>query len=429
MNILVIGSGGREHAIAWKVAQSDQVERIWVAPGNGGTALEPKTENINIASDDIPALLAFAEKNNVDLTIVGPEKPLALGLVDCFKKASLPCLGPTQKAARLETSKTYSKRFMREHHIPTADFSEFSHEKEALTYLKNKRFPQVIKADGLAQGKGVIIAENLKEGEEAIKRILSGQAFGRSAGRRIIIEEFLQGEELSFISICDGHNIFPLATSQDHKRRDDGDVGPNTGGMGAYSPVPKFTLQLEKKIINAIMIPTIKALYQKKTPYIGFLYAGLIIDSMGQPKLLEYNCRLGDPETQSIMMRLQSDLVELCFAALNGKLNQYKAAWDIRSALTVVLASGGYPGNFTKGEIISGLDQFSNPHSIDTKVFHAGTRQRQENIVTNGGRVLSVTALGKDLGDAQQRAYQSIKGIYWPNYFYRQDIGWRGIIS
>lgn len=425
MKVLIIGSGGREHALAWKAAASNQVEKVFVAPGNAGTALENKVENVAIDVLDIPALVNFAKNNAIDLTIVGPEAPLAFGIVDTFEKNQLACFGPTQAAAQLETSKAFCKQFLKEENIPTAAFETFKEKKPALEYIKSQSFPIVIKASGLAAGKGVIIAETLEQAEKAINAMLDEKTFGE-AGNEIVVEEFLTGEELSFIVMVDGEHILPLASSQDHKRRDDGDKGPNTGGMGAYSPAPLLSDTLEQHIMQRIIEPTVKALARRGTPYRGFLYAGLMISESGAPKVLEYNCRMGDPETQPLLFRLQSDLITLCQAALNGQLNQVNAQWDPRPAICVVLAAGGYPGSYHKGDVIHGLNikEYSN-----CKVFHAGTKQQDGNVVTNGGRVLGVTAIGEDLQAAHDTAYRVAKTIHWPNYYYRKDIGHRALES
>lgn len=423
MNILIIGNGGREHAIAWQVAQAPTVDKVWVAPGNAGTATEFKTHNVAISPTDTEALVRFAHDNNIDLTIVGPEAPLAAGVVDAFIKHGLKCFGPTQKAAQLEASKAYCKHFLREHHIPTAQYAVFQDKNDALEYIKTQSFPVVIKASGLAAGKGVIIANDKEEAQAAILSMLEGNAFG-NAGHEIVIEEFLTGEELSFIVMADGEHILPLATSQDHKRRDNADQGPNTGGMGAYSPVPRMDEALNTKIMREVIEPTITALRLHGSPYTGFLYAGLMISPKGEPKVLEFNCRLGDPETQPLMMRLKSNLTELCMAALAGQLNQVSVKWDPRPALAVVIASGGYPDAYHKGDIISGLEESNDP---DIKVFHAGTALKDQSVVTNGGRVLAVTALGDNLLEAQEKAYQRARLIHWPNCFYRTDIGYRAI--
>ncbi len=423
MNILIVGNGGREHAIAWKVAQSPRVEHIFVASGNAGTALEPKTQNIPIAPTDIPALIKFALKNDVDLTIVGPEVPLAAGITDQFIQEGLACFGPSQAAAQLESSKSFCKQFMQAHNIPTAAFATFTDVKKAIDYLKQQSFPIVIKADGLAAGKGVVIAEDFEQACDSVNSMLIDNQFG-DAGARVVIEEFLSGEELSFIAIVDGEHVLPLASSQDHKRRDDGDQGPNTGGMGAYSPAPILTPGLKDKIIKEIMQPTVDGLKANGSPFIGFLYAGLMIDANGDAKVLEFNCRLGDPETQPILFRLKSDLVELCQAALSKKLNTVTLEWDPRPAIAVVLASGGYPADYRKGDAICGLDNKTHP---DYKVFHAGTEQINGKIVTSGGRVLAVTALGDTLTAARDTAYTVAAHITWPDRFYRHDIGHRAL--
>lgn len=419
LKILIIGSGGREHALAWKAAQSSGVEKIWVAPGNAGTALEDKVHNIEVAVDDVAGLLAFAQQNAVDLTIVGPEAALAAGVTDAFQNAGLACFGPTQQVAQLETSKIFSKQFMQQHHIPTAAYATFDNKNAALIYARQQNLPLVIKADGLASGKGVIIAETLAQAESAIIAMLEEKIFG-SAGQRIVIEEFLQGTEMSFIVMTDGTHILPLASSKDHKRRDDHDQGPNTGGMGAYSPAPQLTPELEAQVIHTIIEPVIQAFAAQGTPYIGFLYAGLMITAQGQPKVLEFNCRLGDPETQPILMRLQSDLIELCLAATRGQLHQVKAQWDSRPALAVILAAHNYPAGSSSGEPIPHVQI---PTPVSCKIFHAATKKNNHEIVTNGGRVLAVTALGNDLADAQHNAYAVVKKVAWPSCHYRTDIG------
>lgn len=421
MNVLIIGGGGREHALAWKTAQSSRVKTVYVAPGNAGTAIEAGIKNVDISADDQLALLAFAKNNHIELTIVGPEAPLVAGIVDLFQANNLACFGPSQKAAQLEASKAYTKDFLERHKIPTALYSSFTDTNNAIDHLKQQTLPVVIKADGLAAGKGVVIVEDLQHGIETIHSMMQAGKFGR-AGERIVIEEFLQGEEASFIAMVDGKNILPLATSQDHKARDEGDKGPNTGGMGAYSPAPIIDEALHQRIMNEVMIPTVEGMAAEGAPYTGFLYAGVMVTADGTPKVLEFNCRFGDPETQPIMMRLQSDLVDLCFAALDQKLNSTSAQWDSRVALGVVLAAGGYPGNYRKGDIISGLDKVS-----DGKVFHAGTAMDNGNIVTNGGRVLCVCGLGDDALQAQQAAYAAITSISWTDMQYRKDIGHRAI--
>ncbi len=422
MNILIIGSGGREHALAWKAAQSPDVTRIFVAPGNAGTARESKVENIDIGVTDIDHLIRFANKNNIALTIAGPEAPLVIGVVDAFTEAGLRCFGPTRAAARLEGSKRFAKEFLARHHIPTAEYASFTDLEQARAYIHSKGVPIVVKADGLAAGKGVVVAQTEQEALAAVDDMLAGNAFG-DAGHCVVIEEFLSGEEASFIVMVDGEHVLPLATSQDHKPRDNGDKGPNTGGMGAYSPAPIITSQLHEHIMEQVIYPTVRGLAAEGTPYTGFLYAGLMIAADGIPKVLEYNCRFGDPETQPIMMRLKSDLVELCNRALDSQLQNITAEWDPHPALGVVMAAGGYPGNYNKGDIINGL-----PDDLaELKVFHAGTKETNGKTMTNGGRVLCVTALGKTIGEAQQRAYETVGKIHWNNVYYRTDIGYRAI--
>ncbi|ELJ8544970.1 phosphoribosylamine--glycine ligase [Vibrio cholerae] len=423
MQVLIIGSGGREHALAWKVAQNPQVDTIYVAPGNAGTALEHKVQNVNIGITDIPALVAFAQDKAIELTIVGPEVPLVIGVVDAFRAAGLPIFGPTQGAAQLEGSKAFTKDFLARHNIPTAAYANFTEIEPALAYVREKGAPIVVKADGLAAGKGVIIAMTLQEAEDAIQDMLAGNAFG-SAGSRVVVEEFLDGEEASFIVMVDGENVLPMATSQDHKRVGDADTGPNTGGMGAYSPAPVVTQDVHDRVMREVIYPTVRGMAAEGNTYTGFLYAGLMIDSTGAPKVIEYNCRFGDPETQPIMMRLQSDLVELCQAAIAGKLDQVESKWDPRASIGVVLAAGGYPGDYTKGEVISGLPT---QESAGQKVFHAGTETQGDQVVTNGGRVLCATALGNTVLEAQQRAYQLADQIHWNGMFCRRDIGYRAI--
>ncbi|EPN5230693.1 phosphoribosylamine--glycine ligase [Vibrio cholerae] len=423
MQVLIIGSGGREHALAWKVAQNPQVDTIYVAPGNAGTALEHKVQNVNIGITDIPALVAFAQDKAIELTIVGPEAPLVIGVVDAFRAAGLPIFGPTQGAAQLEGSKAFTKDFLARHHIPTAAYANFTEIEPALAYVRKKGAPIVVKADGLAAGKGVIVAMTLQEAEDAIQDMLAGNAFG-SAGSRVVVEEFLDGEEASFIVMVDGENVLPMATSQDHKRVGDADTGPNTGGMGAYSPAPVVTQDVHDRVMREVIYPTVRGMAAEGNTYTGFLYAGLMIDSTGAPKVIEYNCRFGDPETQPIMMRLQSDLVELCQAAIAGKLDQVESKWDPRASIGVVLAAGGYPGDYTKGEVISGLPT---QESAGQKVFHAGTETQDDQVVTNGGRVLCATALGNTVLEAQQRAYQLADQIHWNGMFCRRDIGYRAI--
>lgn len=423
MQVLIIGSGGREHALAWKVAQNPQVDTIYVAPGNAGTALEHKVQNVNIGITDIPALVAFAQDKAIELTIVGPEAPLVIGVVDAFRAAGLPIFGPTQGAAQLEGSKAFTKDFLARHNIPTAAYANFTKIEPALAYVREKGAPIVVKADGLAAGKGVIVAMTLQEAEDAIQDMLAGNAFG-SAGSRVVVEEFLDGEEASFIVMVDGENVLPMATSQDHKRVGDADTGPNTGGMGAYSPAPVVTQDVHDRVMREVIYPTVRGMAAEGNTYTGFLYAGLMIDSTGAPKVIEYNCRFGDPETQPIMMRLQSDLVELCQAAIAGKLDQVESKWDPRASIGVVLAAGGYPGDYTKGEVISGLPT---QESAGQKVFHAGTETQGDQVVTNGGRVLCATALGNTVLEAQQRAYQLADQIHWNGMFCRRDIGYRAI--
>ncbi|HGS4986530.1 TPA: phosphoribosylamine--glycine ligase [Vibrio cholerae] len=423
MQVLIIGSGGREHALAWKVAQNPQVDTIYVAPGNAGTALEHKVQNVNIGITDIPALVAFAQDKAIELTIVGPEAPLVIGVVDVFRAAGLPIFGPTQGAAQLEGSKAFTKDFLARHNIPTAAYANFTEIEPALAYVREKGAPIVVKADGLAAGKGVIVAMTLQEAEDAIQDMLAGNAFG-SAGSRVVVEEFLDGEEASFIVMVDGENVLPMATSQDHKRVGDADTGPNTGGMGAYSPAPVVTQDVHDRVMREVIYPTVRGMAAEGNTYTGFLYAGLMIDSTGAPKVIEYNCRFGDPETQPIMMRLQSDLVELCQAAIAGKLDQVESKWDPRASIGVVLAAGGYPGDYAKGEVISGLPT---QESAGQKVFHAGTETQGDQVVTNGGRVLCATALGNTVLEAQQRAYQLADQIHWNGMFCRRDIGYRAI--
>ncbi|EOX4226328.1 phosphoribosylamine--glycine ligase [Vibrio cholerae] len=423
MQVLIIGSGGREHALAWKVAQNPQVDTIYVAPGNAGTALEHKVQNVNIGITDIPALVAFAQDKAIELTIVGPEAPLVIGVVDAFRAAGLPIFGPTQGAAQLEGSKAFTKDFLARHNIPTAAYANFTEIEPALAYVREKGAPIVVKADGLAAGKGVIVAMTLQEAEDAIQDMLAGNAFG-SAGSRVVVEEFLDGEEASFIVMVDGENVLPMATSQDHKRVGDADTGPNTGGMGAYSPAPVVTQDVHDRVMHEVIYPTVRGMAAEGNTYTGFLYAGLMIDNTGAPKVIEYNCRFGDPETQPIMMRLQSDLVELCQAAIAGKLDQVESKWDPRASIGVVLAAGSYPGDYAKGEVISGLPT---QESAGQKVFHAGTETQGDQVVTNGGRVLCATALGNTVLEAQQRAYQLADQIHWNGMFCRRDIGYRAI--
>ncbi len=423
MKVLVIGSGGREHALAWKAAQSSKVNKVYVAPGNAGTAQEAKLENVNIAVGEINKLVDFAKTHNIALTIVGPEQPLVDGIVDAFQAQGLTIFGPSAKAAQLEGSKAFTKDFLARHQIPTAAYQTFTEIEPALAYVQAQGAPIVIKADGLAAGKGVIVAMNLAEAEAAIKDMLAGNAFG-DAGHRVVIEEFLTGEEASFIVMVDGKNVLSFATSQDHKRAYNNDEGPNTGGMGAYSPAPVVSNEIHQRIINEVIMPTVEGMAKEGAPYTGFLYAGLMIAEDGTPKVIEYNCRFGDPETQPIMMRLQSDLVELCLLACQEKLDQASIDFDPRPAVGVVLAAGGYPNAYTKGEVITGL---ASNMAADRKIFHAGTALKNGNVVTAGGRVLCATALGETVTQAQQAAYQLAKQISWQDMFYRDDIGYRAI--
>lgn len=423
MQVLIIGSGGREHALGWKVAQNPAVETVFIAPGNAGTALEAKLQNVNIGVEDVEGLVAFAKDNAIELTIVGPEAPLVIGVVDAFRTAGLPIFGPTQAAAQLEGSKAFTKDFLARHNIPTAAYANFTEIEPALEYVRAQGAPIVVKADGLAAGKGVIVAMTLQEAEDAIKDMLAGNAFG-DAGSRVVIEEFLDGEEASFIVMVDGENVLPMATSQDHKRVGDKDTGPNTGGMGAYSPAPVVTQEIHDRIMQEVIYPTVNGMASEGHPYTGFLYAGLMIDASGAPKVIEYNCRFGDPETQPIMMRMQSDMVELCLAAIDGKLDQVESNWDPRASIGIVLAAGGYPGDYAKGDVISGLPT---TEVEGEKVFHAGTSEKEGNVVTNGGRVLCATALGNTVQEAQQRAYQLAQQISWNGMFHRNDIGYRAI--
>ncbi len=423
MKILVIGSGGREHALAWKAAQSPLADKVFVAPGNAGTALEPKLENVAIGVEDIDALVSFAKTNAIGLTIVGPEVPLVIGLVDAFTAAGLKCFGPTQGAAQLEGSKSFTKDFLARHQIPSADYKTFTEIEPALAYLQQQGAPIVIKADGLAAGKGVIVAMDLQTAEAAVKDMLAGNAFGE-AGHRVVIEEFLDGEEASFIVIADGEHVLPMATSQDHKRAGDGDTGLNTGGMGAYSPAPVVSEAIHQRIMDEVILPTIKGMAAEGLPYTGFLYAGLMIMADGTPKVIEYNCRFGDPETQPIMLRMRSDLVAHCLAAINGQLDSETTEWDPRAALGVVLAAGGYPGDYAKGRVISGLPE---SECDGEKVFHAGTAEQDGQVVTAGGRVLCATALGENVATAQARAYQLARSISWEGVYLRNDIGYRAV--
>lgn len=429
MNILVIGSGGREHALAWKASQSASAQTVYVAPGNAGTAIEPGLENVAVGAGDFAALAEFAKSNNVGLTIVGPEQPLVDGIVDYFNERQLPIFGPSSGAAQLEGSKSFTKDFLARHNIPTAFYETFTEVEPALEYLHKIGAPIVVKADGLAAGKGVIVAMNLDEAEAAVRDMLAGNAFGE-AGHRVVIEEFLDGEEASFIVMADGTNVLPMATSQDHKRVGVGDTGPNTGGMGAYSPAPVVDDVIYQRVMDEVIYPTVQGMAEEGNSYTGFLYAGLMIMADGTPKVIEYNCRFGDPETQPIMLRMQSDLVAHCLAAIDGTLNNQQTSWNQKPSVGVVLAAGGYPNSYNKGDIISGLPSLdSNSASADVseKVFHAGTTEINGNICTNGGRVLCVTALGENVSDAQVQAYKLAAKISWNGMFYRDDIAWRAI--
>ena len=422
MKILIVGGGGREHALAWKAAQSPEVDEVLVAPGNAGTAREPGVRNVAVGAEDLDGLLALARDEGADLTIVGPEAPLVAGIVDRFAAAGLRCFGPTAAAARLEGSKAFTKDFLARHRIPTAAYATFTEVEPALDYLRAQGAPIVIKADGLAAGKGVVVARELDQAEAAVRDMLAGNAFGE-AGHRVVIEECLTGEEASFICLVDGEHVLPLASSQDHKPVGEGDTGPNTGGMGAYSPAPVVTPQVHRRILDEVIRPTVAGLAAEGHPFTGFLYAGLMIDAAGAPRVLEFNVRFGDPETQPILMRLRSDLVGLCQAALDGRLDAVEAQWDPRAALGVVMAAEGYPGPYRKGDVIEGLPE----DTPETKVFHAGTALRDGQVVTAGGRVLCVTALGETVAAAARRAYAVVEGIHWPGAHYRRDIGHRAI--
>ncbi|RFA31455.1 phosphoribosylamine--glycine ligase [Alkalilimnicola ehrlichii] len=424
MKVLIIGGGGREHALAWKAAQSARVESVYVAPGNAGTALEPKVHNIQVGAEDIPALVGFASSNGVDLCIVGPEAPLVAGVVDAFQEAGIRCFGPSRAAAELEGSKAFTKEFLSRHEIPTAEYRTFTDLDEARDYIRERGAPIVVKADGLAAGKGVVVARSIDEAIVAAEDMLSGNAFGE-AGARVVVEDFLEGEEVSFIVMVDGEHILPLASSQDHKARDNGDQGPNTGGMGAYSPAPALTPALHERVMREIVEPTVRGMAADGRRYTGFLYAGLMIGADGTPRVLEYNCRMGDPETQPIMLRLRTDLIDLCEAAVDGQLHKVSVDWDPRTSVGVVMAAGGYPGSYRKGQVISGLPQ---GEYEDRKVFHAGTALNEEGqVVSSGGRVLCVCALGTTVSVAQRNAYELVKQIDWDDAFYRTDIGYRAI--
>ncbi|HSP01564.1 MAG TPA: phosphoribosylamine--glycine ligase [Thioalkalivibrio sp.] len=423
MKVLVIGGGGREHALAWKLAQSPRVETVYVAPGNAGTALEPRCLNVDVDVTDIPALVHFAQSQCVDLTVVGPEGPLVAGVVDAFREAGLAIFGPTARAAQLEGSKAFSKDFLARHQIPTAAYANFTDLDEAVAYIREQGAPIVVKADGLAAGKGVILAQTVEEAEAAVRDMLAGNAFGE-AGHRVVVEEFLTGEEASFICMVDGEHILPMASSQDHKARDDGDKGPNTGGMGAYSPAPVITPEIHARIMGEVMEPTVRGMAAEGIPYTGFLYAGVMIAADGTPKVLEFNCRFGDPETQPIMMRLRSDLVDLLESALAARLDEIQVDWDPRAALGVVLAAGGYPADYAKGDVIEGLPAQDAP---DAKVFLAGTVQQDGAVRTSGGRVLCVVGLGDTVAAAQIRAYALSDRIHWDGVYSRRDIGYRAV--
>jgi len=424
MKILVVGGGGREHALAWSLAQSDRVESVLVAPGNAGTAAEPGVENVPVGAEDINGLLELAKTAQIDLTVIGPEAPLVAGIVDRFKKHGLRCFGPMASGARLEGSKSYTKGFLQRHNIPTAGYASFSDIDDALAHVETCTIPTVIKADGLAAGKGVIIAHSREEAIDAVRLVMSDRAFG-DAGNEVVIEDFLAGEEASFMAIIDGDDILPLATSQDHKARDDGDKGPNTGGMGAYSPAPVIDDAMAERVMADVMRPTVDGLKKDGEHYTGFLYAGLMVGEDGVPRVLEFNCRMGDPETQPILFRLKTDLVDLIEAALDGKLSDVNADWDPRPSLGVVLAAGGYPDSYNKGDVISGLDADS---SEDLKIFHAGTKATGDGVVTNGGRVLCAVALGNNIAEAQAKTYRLVDQISWENVYYRRDIGYRAVI-
>ncbi len=423
MKVLVIGGGGREHALAWKASQSAGVTDVFVAPGNAGSAIEDKLTNVDISATDVSALVAFAKDNQIDLTIVGPEAPLVIGVVDAFQAEGLTIFGPSKGAAQLEGSKAFTKDFLARHNIPTAEYQNFTEIEPALAYVREKGAPIVVKADGLAAGKGVIVAMTLQEAEDAIRDMLAGNAFG-DAGSRVVIEEFLDGEEASFIVMVDGKDVAAFATSQDHKRAGDGDSGPNTGGMGAYSPAPVVTPDIHQRIMDEVINPTVAGMAAEGYPYVGFLYAGLMIMEDGTPKVIEYNCRFGDPETQPIMLRLQSDLVALCLKACKGELAGTHIDFDPRASVGVVLAAGGYPGDYAKGKVINGLDDAA---KLDGKVFHAGTALNGDDVVTSGGRVLCATALGNSVTEAQQQAYVLTKAIDWEDVYYRNDIAYRAI--
>lgn len=426
MKILIVGGGGREHALAWRAALSPLVSAVLVAPGNAGTAAEPKTRNVAVSAEDVDGLLRLAQEEAVDLTIVGPEAPLVAGIVDRFQSAGLACFGPQAQAAQLEGSKAYAKAFMQRHQIPTAAYAEFEDYASALDYVRGQPFPLVIKADGLAAGKGVVIAQNLSEADAALKAMLQDDAFG-GAGARVVVEAFLHGEEASFIVLASGQDYIEFPTSQDHKRVGEGDTGLNTGGMGAYSPAPVVTAAVRERALREVIEPTLRGLAAEGTPFTGFLYAGLMIDDVGRPQVLEYNCRLGDPETQPLLLRMKSDLVAMLEAALEGRLGQFEAHWDERPSLGVVLAAEGYPGSYSKGMVVEGLDQIQGD---DVKVFHAGTRlNEQGQVETQGGRIFAACALGTDLAAAQAAAYRTADQVQYDHKYLRRDIGFRALGS
>jgi len=422
MNVLIVGGGAREHALAWKAAQSVRVTRVYVAPGNAGTARESKCENVALAPTDLAGLADFVRRADVELTIVGPEAPLVAGIRDYFDAQGFACFGPSQAAAQLEGSKAFCKDFLIRHRIPTAQFATFTERAAAEAYIEDRGAPIVVKADGLAAGKGVVVASSTADALAAVRGMLSGDAFG-DAGRRVVIEECLVGEEATFIAISDGEHVLPLASSQDHKARDDGDRGPNTGGLGAYSPAPVVTAAVHERIMTEVIRPTIAGMAAEGSPYVGFLYAGLMIASDGTPNVIEFNCRLGDPEAQPLLLRLDSDLIELCQASLGGRLDRCELEWNPRPALGVVMAAGGYPGEYRTGAVIHGLAEVGD----GVKVFHAATREHDGQVVTAGGRVLTVTALGDDVAAAQARAYAGVRHIFFDGAYYRHDIGYRAL--
>ena len=422
MKVLVIGSGGREHALAWKLSLSENVSEVFVVPGNAGTSLESKVRNLDVEPNDFDKLIETVRKEGIEFTIVGPEAPLVEGIVDYFQKEGLPCFGPIKKAAQLEGSKAFTKQFLEKYSIPTGAFETFDDLQMAIKYVEKQGAPIVIKADGLAAGKGVVIAKTVEEAIESLQEMLSGEAFG-NAGKQVVIEEFLEGEEASFICLCDGRTAIPFASSQDHKTRDEGDKGPNTGGMGAYSPAPVVDEKVHKRVMQEIIGPTLRGMIAEGSPYVGFLYAGLMIDKSGQPKVIEYNCRFGDPEAQPVLFRLRSDLLEACQKAVSGDLKDYKLEFDKRMALGVVMAAGGYPLDYKKGATISGLDD----ECVDAKVFHAGSIEVDGEIRTNGGRVLCVVGIGDDVRAAADRAYARVSTIDWDQSYYRKDIGHRAM--